>query len=646
MIKKINKCFQVLVLLVLFPGTLLYPTNENFIVYGKPGDVLMPEVTFLETRPEVDGRLDNRLKILPVRKFNYLMKLSPSFAGTELRYRMAYGTGFLYLFIEMDEEKFLCRDRAYQNGDGFILVINTPGKEGNASDESYVLAFSPKSNKFPLTKFIWNYNGDWPFAPLGQDTELKILAEKGKVRFELLLPWKDIYPYHPWLSEKIGFNLIFSKAFGESDLGWYSVAADEGEKRIELFNNSLLQFEKPGLVEGTQSFMILTKNNIPEGETIKIKAVSISSASGPEQLIVLLFTGEREGLERSMFDYQTSEGMIKQSFDINTGGLIPGGYKIQWLSRFNDSSGETYLTVFPGFDQKILTGRIETLDDKISAGSLHTLKFTLNQIQEKENRLKSYDRGGTVRILMARFLRLLEQAEQGTDVIARRTGYVRRAFVSNLDGTLQPYTVKIPANYDPAKKYPAIVFLHGSDRDDTAVANHKYVGTDQFIIIAPNGRGPLTGYVLNHAQEDIQEAVADASKNYNIDQSNLILAGFSMGGYGAYRTYYETPGKYKAVAVFSGAPDIGNQYTGTTRHPNFSEIKYLKKFKGARIAIFHGRGDRNCPFELTDEIAKKLKSIGAEVSYFIDENVGHSPPRDKEIQKAYYRWLEESIKKK
>ena len=53
-------------------------------------------------------------------------------------------------------------------------------------------------------------------------------------------------------------------------------------------------------------------------------------------------------------------------------------------------------------------------------------------------------------------------------------------------------------------------------------------------------------------QEDIREAIADVCRHYPIDRSNIVLAGFSMGGYGVYRTHYETPGMYKALAVFCG----------------------------------------------------------------------------------------------
>ncbi len=57
------------------------------------------------------------------------------------------------------------------------------------------------------------------------------------------------------------------------------------------------------------------------------------------------------------------------------------------------------------------------------------------------------------------------------------------------------------------------------------------------------------------------------------------------------------------------------------------------------MAVFHGRNDRNCPFELTEEAMRKLEGAGANVMYRVDDNIGHSPPQDKTIMEEYYTWL-------
>ncbi|MBN2134245.1 MAG: prolyl oligopeptidase family serine peptidase, partial [Acidobacteria bacterium] len=283
--------------------------------------------------------------------------------------------------------------------------------------------------------------------------------------------------------------------------------------------------------------------------------------------------------------------------------------------------------------------------ENISEGTINTINFRLDELKKMEADLKPYESSEEILTMRNNILSDIDDLIKGKDILSGQTGYIRRALRSALDNTLQPYTVKIPADYDPARKYPAIVFLHGSDRDDRAVKNFTSILPGDFIVIAPNGRNPLSYYTLYNAQEDIAEAIADAIKNYNIDEDNLILSGFSMGGYGVYRTLFETPDRYKAAAVFSGIPNPYESINKSDDHPDFNEEKNLTKFKGKNIFIFHGKKDRNCPFEITDALAGKMEKAGVTVKYVVDENMGHNPPKDEKIIAAYFEWLRNQVKK-
>ncbi len=116
-----------------------------------------------------------------------------------------------------------------------------------------------------------------------------------------------------------------------------------------------------------------------------------------------------------------------------------------------------------------------------------------------------------------------------------------------------------------------------------------------------------------------------------------------MGGYGVYRTYYETPGKYKALAVFSGNPNIANQWSnGENIYPDFTQQKYLKIFNNIPIFIFHGEEDRNCSFETTQQIIEKLSNAGANVKFISEEDKGHEPP-DEETVKVFHKWIKTKV---
>jgi fermentation-respiration switch protein FrsA (DUF1100 family) len=133
------------------------------------------------------------------------------------------------------------------------------------------------------------------------------------------------------------------------------------------------------------------------------------------------------------------------------------------------------------------------------------------------------------------------------------------------------------------------------------------------------------------------EAIADVCRHCPIDQHRIVLARFSMGGYGVYRTHYETPGTYKALVVFCGIPDLAYERVGQGGHPDFLQDEYLAPFKDVPMFVFHGTADRNAPFEKTVQVVEKLRAVGARVAFVVQEGVGHGAPSAEHIAQ-YHHW--------
>ena len=218
--------------------------------------------------------------------------------------------------------------------------------------------------------------------------------------------------------------------------------------------------------------------------------------------------------------------------------------------------------------------------------------------------------------------------------------YLEKVYRSRLDNTLQPYIVKLPENYDRQKKYPLIVYLHGSGGNEKSIYHVPYFFPPDFFGLAVNGRGPATDYCYDNAQEDIAEAIAEVVKNYPIDRDNIILSGTSMGGFGVYRTFFETPARFKAVASFSGLPK--GKIAGPEQ-PNFLETRFLKNFKDLPIFIFHGLYDHLCPYQMVEKSVAIFREAGAVVEFHPENIRGHGNPGSKTV-KAYHQWLRKVIK--
>lgn len=114
-----------------------------------------------------------------------------------------------------------------------------------------------------------------------------------------------------------------------------------------------------------------------------------------------------------------------------------------------------------------------------------------------------------------------------------------------LNHEIHGFVVK-PANFDPAKKYPLIVLIHGGPQgawsDNWSNRWNPQVWANQgYIIFAPNPRGS-TGYGQKFVDDistdwggkaytDIMNGVAAVIRKPYIDKSRIGAAGASYGGY-------------------------------------------------------------------------------------------------------------------
>jgi len=641
-----------LILSVLFllapavPAAWARPGQETAPI--KLGDVpneLAP-VDFLANPPAIDGVLDPALGRLPRRAFSQVDPFGTDARPGDAHYRLAYGTGFLYVYVEGQGDKLVFNDRAYQNGDGFQMVVARALPGNAATDEFYVAACSAvdRPELEWSRRVFWYYNVDKIFVPMSRQAEMEAAAHDGVISFELLLPWQDLHPYHPWLSEGIGFNLGFVKAAGQGAF-YYRVLPDDLGRENRPRAYVRLRFAEPALEKGIQTFVALERNHLRRGGTLTAQAVTLSAVPDTESLSFGVLGGEGTRLESTSVEYACRPGLTRQAFAVKLGELPPGGYRAAWSSRRGYSRGDesgrgAAVSLLPDLDAAALGARLERAKGRLSPGSVTTLQYLIEETFASLGSMKPYESAAKERLALVRLESDLAEAEAGRDTYAARTGYFRRAFRSRVDGTLQPYAVRVPAGFSPssAATYPLVVYLHGSASDETNLAAVDYLSDGEFIELAPRGRGPSNAYTRDHAQEDIEEAVTAVLQSYPVDPKRIVLTGFSMGGYGVYRTFHEHPERYRALAVFSGAPNLGGRYFPGEGHPDFLDRRLLTKFKGLPIFIFHGLEDRNCPFPVMRELAGKLERAGAQVELVTEPGAGHTRPGPESLGR-YHEWL-------
>lgn len=600
----------------------------------------LESVDFLESSPIIDGLLDESLKRLPLRRFPVEEKSSPANPSVEASFRIAYGSEFFYLYLETPGDSFTYRDRAFQYGDGFNLLLALTEEGDVRTDEFYVLAGGAVDRpELDWTRSIfWVYNVDTIFKKTSEATRVEFREHDGRLSFEVLLPWEEVYPYHPWISGGLGFNLRLNKAVGERERNQLSVLDDSisaaGEDKAFL----PLSFERPHSAS-PHAYAVLARNNVTFGDDVQMTLGSFSSEVVSLPLDVELISETGTLLSSVHRNVALEPWVSKRTVSIPGGrSLPPGSYEANWsLGPPIAVSGSTGFSVVESFDRIAAERRISGVAAAVERASHETLLLLSGELEHTLSGLRSYDLASDVPVSMRSFWRLVSAAEEGRDLLAEERGLVRRGFRSKVDGTLQPYSVIVPTDYQPGREYPLVVFLHGSDSTEMDLAKFPFVVPADCIGVGPFARGKTNFYLGEEPQVDIEEAIEAVAAAYSVDRDRIVVAGFSMGGWGALLTYWSNPDSYLGLASFSGVPNVPGLEAPEV--PDFRREESLGRFKGADVFVSHGARDNVGSIATIDALVEGLRSAGSRVAYAVDSERGHSLPSSREIAE-YHEWLE------
>ena len=223
----------------------------------------------------------------------------------------------------------------------------------------------------------------------------------------------------------------------------------------------------------------------------------------------------------------------------------------------------------------------------------------------------------------------------------REAGFLRRSVTLRL--TTIDYRVYIPAGYDPAKKYPVILYLHG--RGPRGNDNEKQIGGAHlgsviqlfdlkqperyrsFIAVFPQTQSIWLGDPAEQAIKALDQTITE----FNGDAQRIYLAGTSLGGYGSWYLAAKYPKKFAAVVPVSGGvvtpvniqriqplaelkllmpPEMFALYSAPDPYTAFA-----KAVGKTPIWIFHGAQDDTVDVTESRKMEAALKAAGGTVKY-------------------------------
>jgi predicted peptidase len=225
--------------------------------------------------------------------------------------------------------------------------------------------------------------------------------------------------------------------------------------------------------------------------------------------------------------------------------------------------------------------------------------------------------------------------------LARKTetGFLDRTVTAA--GETYHYQVFVPETFDRSKKWPVILFLHGSgERGDNGRlqtdvglgrAIRQYGGNLPFVVVMPQCRSDDHINWTDAAMENQALAALDAAiKEFHGDRTRIYLTGLSMGGYGTWDLAAKYPGRFAAYVPICGgirAPaDSSRLHVALVDDPAISDpyAETAKRIGKTPVWIFHGADDPAVPVDESRKMAAALQAAGGNMKYTEYPGTGHN----------------------
>lgn len=228
--------------------------------------------------------------------------------------------------------------------------------------------------------------------------------------------------------------------------------------------------------------------------------------------------------------------------------------------------------------------------------------------------------------------------------------YQKYKLVQNGDTML--YRILLPDHFDASKKYPLVIFLHGSGERGDDNERQLTHGARLFlenrqshpaIVVFPqcsrqsfwanvqflfNDKGDRTLYYVpggepSTAMKMLMVLVNNLFIQYKIQKDQVYAIGLSMGGMGTFELVNRMPHTFAAAVPICGGANAATV-------PNLRSTKWW---------VFHGADDNIVPPSHSEQIVQAMKRAGMPVKFTLYPGVGHNSWENAFKEPGLLPWL-------
>jgi len=261
-----------------------------------------------------------------------------------------------------------------------------------------------------------------------------------------------------------------------------------------------------------------------------------------------------------------------------------------------------------------------------------------------------------------------------------KTSKVEKRMIPSTDGKEILTWVIYPPDFDPAKKYPTLLYCQGGPQSAVSQFfstrwNFAMMAAHGYIVVAPNRRGlpgfgqrwndQIVGDYGGQCMRDYNSAIDAVAKEPFVDNKKLGAVGASFGGYSIYwLAGHNIDRKFKVFIAHDGMFDMTSWYGSTEEmwfanhdqkgpywknpddYQKYSPHEFVQNWN-TPILIISNEKDYRVPFTqgLEAFTAAQIMNIPSRLLYFPDENHWVLKPQNSMLwHTVFYEWLDKYLK--
>jgi len=396
----------------------------------------------------------------------------------------------------------------------------------------------------------------------------------------------------------------------------------------------------------------------PDGKKIAWKSMKTPGFEADKERIIV-------------YDIETKNAKdLSKGFDQSSSSFewSPDGKLIYFISGYHATYQIYYLNIESKKIEQITEGRVNFTSFALNDTELVALKKTFTLPSEIFK----------IDIASGKELQLSFTNKDILDKIS--FGEIEERWIETTDNKKMLTWILYPPDFDPNKKYPAILYCQGGPQS-AITPNFHYrwnlalMASNGYIMVAPNRRGlPTFGQAWNDQisgdyggqnMKDYFSAIDELAAEPYVDEDKLGAVGASYGGFSVFWLAGNHNKRFKAFISHCGMFNLESQYAETDEYffvnkdlegpfwenpkpksYSFSPHNFVGNWD-TPIMVISGGYDFRIPYTESMQAfnAARLQDVPAKFLFFPDESHFVLKPQNAILwQREFFGWLDQWLK--